>query len=117
MEWFLRAAAQGSEFGLHNVGDLYYDGYGVERDYAEAYRWLLKAAQAGHAGRDGGRGAGCCLNGEGVERDESAGAAWLRKSAENGHKGGMKKLAECLEQGVGAITDINEARLWREKAG
>ncbi len=47
MEWYRKAAEAGDYNGMHGIGWLYYNGYGVKLDYAEAMKWYLKAADAG----------------------------------------------------------------------
>ena len=47
--WHHRAAEQGDADAQNKLGDMYYDGEGVARDYAEARRWYRKAAEQGFA--------------------------------------------------------------------
>ena len=42
-------AANGDAEAQNNLGNCYYNGEGVTKDYAEAVRWYRKAAEQGHA--------------------------------------------------------------------
>ncbi|MBQ7216764.1 MAG: SEL1-like repeat protein [Synergistaceae bacterium] len=43
MDWHAKSAEQGQ------LGNMYYDGEGVEQNLAEAVKWFRKAAQQGSA--------------------------------------------------------------------
>jgi uncharacterized protein len=46
MRWFRLAADQGNAQAQSNIGALYANGWGVERDPAQARTWMEKAATA-----------------------------------------------------------------------
>ena len=48
-EEFLPLAEQGDAWPQILLGAMYYFGEGVEKDYAEAMKWYLLAAEQGHA--------------------------------------------------------------------
>jgi TPR repeat protein len=48
VEWLVRGADRGDSESQHLLGLLYLDGKAVERRPAEAYKWLLLAAERGH---------------------------------------------------------------------
>ena len=39
---------QGNADAQNSLGDCYYNGIGVEQDYAEAVKWYRKSAEQGH---------------------------------------------------------------------
>ena len=43
--WFQKAAEHGYLRGQHNLGVMYYNGEGVQQDYAKAVQWITKAAE------------------------------------------------------------------------
>jgi TPR repeat protein len=48
LEWYEKAAAQGSDAAQNNLGLLYYNGKGVRKNYAQAAGWFEKAAAQGN---------------------------------------------------------------------
>ncbi|MBL0867496.1 sel1 repeat family protein [Pectobacterium carotovorum] len=65
------------------LGDMYYDGDGIEEDYAQAKTWYMKAAGQGNAYAQLMLG-DMYYNGDGVEKDYAQAKAWYTKSAEQG---------------------------------
>ena len=47
LHWFGKAAEQGHAQAQTNIGAFYEHGYGVDRDYKEAYFWTLLATASG----------------------------------------------------------------------
>jgi len=47
IQWFELAAKQGNNDAMNWLWDIYYNGYGVEPDFAVAIQWLGKAAKHG----------------------------------------------------------------------
>ena len=103
------AAARGSAAAMHGLGTLYERGRSTSVDYAEAARWYLAAAQAGHA--EGQRMAGrFLLVGLGVTKDRVRGLDLLRRAAQQGGAEAQLELAEALGPGTA------EGRGWLERA-
>jgi TPR repeat protein len=46
--WFHLAAAQGEATAQVNLGLLYANGYGISKDYVQAYYWYSRAGAQGH---------------------------------------------------------------------
>ena len=65
------------------MGQHYYSGTGVERDFAEAVKWWRQAAEQGYAGAQYNLGV-CYEKGEGVAQDSSEAVKWFRQAAEQG---------------------------------
>ena len=49
VHWFRKAAEQGGAAAQHNLGIMYEEGEGVEKDAVQAAHWLRKAAEQGFA--------------------------------------------------------------------
>ncbi|MDO5652357.1 MAG: tetratricopeptide repeat protein [Moraxella sp.] len=49
MKWFTRAANRGLAEVQYNLGLMYYNGYGVPQDYAQAREWIMEAANRDNA--------------------------------------------------------------------
>ena len=48
LKYWKPLAEQGNAEAQFNVGLMYYEGDGVEQDYAEAAKWFSKASEKGH---------------------------------------------------------------------
>ena len=104
------AAVSGSLKAMWIMGLAYDHGRGVEQSYEKAFRWYLKAAEAGHAPSQANL---ACLyaRGDGVEKDMSKAEEWVRKSAAQGDPDGLRLLRNIDEQ---AAMDAERAA-WEEK--
>jgi hypothetical protein len=91
--WFRKSADQGNLDGQYQLGAMYYEGKGVDRDYAEAVKWLRKPADQGNV--DGQRLLGYIYynGGEGVPRDSAEAVKWFKKAADQGDEDGKKGYA------------------------
>ena len=82
----------------NNIGDMYFHGEGVEKNYNEAFKWFRKSAEQGNAIGQYNLGR-MYNNGEGVKQDKKEAIKWFRKSAEQGNekaKEALKKIGEKL---------------------
>jgi uncharacterized protein len=79
---FKELAGQNDVEGQYFLGFFYHNGYGVERNQAEAIKWFLKAANQGNARSQYYVGI-MSAKGEGVAKDPVAGYMWLAISALN----------------------------------
>ncbi len=73
-------ATQGEVGAQYNVGNLYKDGVGVQRNYSGAAYWYRKAAEQGHSRARSELG-NLYLNGRGVPKSVIEGAAWIGLSS------------------------------------
>ena len=86
IEKLRRQAEAGDPKAQVQLGNAYYVGTFVLKDYAEAARWFKKAAEQGYAGAQTRLG-GMYENGLGVELDQDMAAYWYSKAAEQGYPG------------------------------
>jgi len=93
------------------VGIAYYYGFGTTKDYAEAARWLLKAASQGHAESQFFLGL-LYWEGRGVEKDPSKAVYWYEKAAHQGDSFGQTNLGYAYQEGEGVEKDYQKARHW-----
>jgi TPR repeat protein/uncharacterized membrane protein YjgN (DUF898 family) len=115
VKWYRKAAEQGNAHSQSSMGNMYYAGYGVEKDYAEAIRWYRKAAEQGDA--DGQVNLGVIYQrGEGVEKDYAEAIRWYRKAAEQENARGQAALGNMYYSGEGVEKDDAEAIRWYRKA-
>lgn len=75
-------ATQGEVGAQYNVGNLYKDGVGVQRNYSQAAYWYRKAAEKGHRRARSELG-NLYLNGRGVPQNAVEGTAWAALSSMN----------------------------------
>ena len=45
VKWYKKAAEKGHDQAQFSIGQMYYEGRGVKKDYKEAARWFNKAAE------------------------------------------------------------------------
>jgi hypothetical protein len=81
-------AASGDMLAQYHLGRILAD----RRDFAGAYQWFLKAAEAGH-GLSEATVAHMLEEGKGIAQDKNAAQAWLKRAAADGHTGSMLRLA------------------------
>ncbi len=88
VEWYRKAAVQGHGSSMYALGYRYYIGYYVgtelKRDYTEAVKWLLNAAQKNIVGAMPYL-AECYYEGKGVPKDYGEAIKWYKKAAAQGN--------------------------------
>ena len=94
VRYYRMAADQGNAEGAYWLAALYANGEGVPKDYPEAFRWFLVAAEAGY-GPAIDVVANAYLNGElGQTRDRAKAKQWLQRGAEFGYEPAKTKLEQ-----------------------
>jgi TPR repeat protein len=73
------------------LGELYYFGLGVDKDYEKAAEWYQKAALQGDADAQYKLGV-CYYYGHGTSQDHTKAVEWLQKAADQGQEDAQKKL-------------------------
>lgn len=116
------AANKGDASSMCNIGYLYANGYGVNKNVIEATKWYRKAAEQGN------RRAQINLaynyeNGVGVNQDVSEAFKWYKEASRGGGWIGDQtvacaryNVARCYEFGIGSPKNISEAISWYKKA-
>jgi len=108
-------AESGSARAQSYVGSMYESGRGVERNYAEAIRWFLKAAEQSDPYSQSHLGY-LYETGLGAARDEKVAAQWYAKAAEQGNDYSEARLASLYRDGRGVAQDFQQAANWFSKA-
>jgi uncharacterized protein len=109
--WYRRAADQGLAAAQNILGQLYRDGEGVARDYAEANRWYRLAADQGNMNAQLSLG-DLYRDGIGVAQDHSEAARWYRLAADGGNGVAQFDLADLYIDGLGVPQDRVQAYMW-----
>jgi len=107
----LRQAKRGDVRAQYDIGARYASGHGVIQNYAEAEKWLRKAANQGSA-RAQRKLAGMYEDGEGVNRDYKAAVKLYRKASEQGDEEAQFKLSQMYGNGRGVSKDKVLAHMW-----
>ena len=98
-----------------HIGNVYYNGRGVEQDYAKALEWYEKAADLGNSSAMNQIG-NLYGHGLGVELDYAQALEWLEKSADLGNSDAMNNIAYMYYDGLGVEQDYTQALEWFEKS-
>lgn len=106
--WLLKAAQQGHRDAQYSLGDMYYSGSGVKKNYQEAAQWYLAAAKNNHTEAQSVI-AGMYQQGIGVAKNEAVALSWYQKAANQGNAFACYGLAEMYEYGQGTQQSMPSA--------
>ena len=109
------SAKKGNAEAQFNLGNCYYNGKDIQKDYEKAVYWYTKAAEQGHAQAQYNLG-NRYDNGEGIEQDHIKAAQWFTKASEQGHMGAQFNLGICYAKGEGVQQNYEKAAYWYKKA-
>ncbi len=115
MSLLLPRAKEGNAVAQNALGVLYLNGWGVNKDYAEALAWFRKASEQGNPRAQTTIGR-MYDNGDGVKKDFAEAARWYRKAAEQGFPPAQSLLGAMYARGDGVPQDWGEAMRWYRKA-
>jgi TPR repeat protein len=94
---------------------MYYNGQGVQRDYAEATKWLRRATERGYAPAQAYLGI-MHWNGQGVPRDPVLAYMWLMLAATQEPKAEAERDMPASEMTPDEIAEAQRlAREWKAK--
>lgn len=100
-----KKAEQGDAASQDKLGDCYYWGKNVAKDYGKAVDWYRKAAQQGYASAQYHLGE-CYYYGKGVVQKYNTAVEWYRKAAQQGYASAQYSLANCYYNGRGIQRDL-----------
>lgn len=109
-------ASKGDVAAQIRLGDLYYEGSGVEQDTAEALRWYNKAAGQNNAEAQARLCAVYLDESNDNEKNIAAAEKWCQKSAKSGNAEAQYVLAMMYARGRGVKRNPDEARKWWSRA-
>ena len=98
-----RAAELGDAEAQYELGERYFNGDGVERDYVEAVKWFRKAADQGDSNAMRRLG-DCYMEGKGVEKDPDTALDWSRRAVERARdraRAALDALNSVFEEEMG----------------
>jgi TPR repeat protein len=112
---FRSAAEQGNVAAQYALGVAHLTGLGVQKDPAEAVKWLEMSANRGHPDALF-KMASLYAQGSGVPQDEKKSAELALASAERGHAEAQYNVATLYASGRGVEKNMAEAAKWFQKA-
>lgn len=111
MEYYKKAANLGDSSAMSAVGDLYYNGQGVEKNYQIAIEWFKKAADLGNSYAHYSIGWQYQF-GQGVNQDYQTAMEWYKKAADLGNAKAMSKIGDLYYNAQGVGKDFQKAMKW-----
>lgn len=108
-------AVKGDAKAQTALGNMYHDGFGVEKDIAKALEWYRKAVDQGY-GEAQFRLGHEYSTGHGVTADQEMAVKLFKMAAAQGHGAAQFRLAECYLAGLGVQKDSFEALVWYKKS-
>ena len=112
LEWLTEAADAGHVRAQYELGRIYRDGRGVEKDALLAAAWLARAAEQDSGPATYALGVLLLTGGEGLAKDVPAAVSWLRRSAEVGNQYAQYRLGRLLLLGEEVPRETEEAVRW-----
>jgi hypothetical protein len=114
--WLKRSAELGNSLAMVLLGNCYWNGRGVPKDFAEAVKRYEEAAK-----KENGLGMDllgrCYLNGIVKPQDDKQAVFWFESGAKVGEIAAMNDLGECYRDGRGVPKDVTKAaKLFKEAA-
>jgi TPR repeat protein len=112
---FRQAADRGSAWGQNNLGVIYINGDGVQKDASIAATWFRKAANQGLREAQAALGT-CYIMGDGVQKNVAEGARWYWLAAEQGDAVAQRQLSLMYAVGMGVPKSNEQAVRWAREA-
>lgn len=110
---YQKASEMGNAEAEFNLGYAYYNGEGINKDYASSAMWFKRSANQNFPKAQYNL-AYCYMNGRGVPCDYDKAIDYLTKSANNGYKQAQITLSDCYAHGVLVEQNDEESRKWHE---
>ena len=112
----LQSEAKGGNLdAMAELGQWYWLGEEIRKDYKESFKWYKKAAKKGHALSQARLGQHYVL-GRGVKKDYGKSLKYFRQSADSGSKEGQYYLAKAYQLGIGVSKNEKKANQWMREA-
>lgn len=113
--YFEEALKEGNAVAACKLGNLYYNGLGVEKDYKRAVKYYEQGEKMGDIDSTAYLGM-CYYWGKGVEINLELSAYYSEKAAKAGNKDAMFDTGLNYQRGLGVKKDQKKAQYWLEQA-
>lgn len=114
-KWFTHAAKEQNAGAQYRLGDMYYNGNGVPKNYGIAVGWYNKAAAQGHKGAAFSLGY-LYEKGIGVRQNASKSLSYYKQAATQGDPRAQYAVAQAYQQGNAVQKNDKVALGWFMKA-
>lgn len=104
----MEAAANGDPEAQCSVGDCYFWGEGVEKNYSNAVKWYMKSAKQGNADAQAAL-AFCYMSGWGIKENRKEAFIWNKAAAIQGNVNGLFNLGIFYKNGYVVEQDYSKA--------
>jgi hypothetical protein len=111
MKWYLESAKNGEAVAKYNMGNLYFNGNGVEIDYTKALEWYLEADKQGNSAAQSDIGY-MYQKGLGVTQDYHRAMQWYLKATERENATAQFNVGYLYYEGKGVDQDTEIAKQW-----
>jgi TPR repeat protein len=120
IKWFTKASEHKNDSSTSAtsqgmLGEMYYFGECVQKDYKEAFKWYIKSAEQGNPLAQQKIGLIYSF-GDGVQQDYKEASRWYAKAAEQGYAKAQYSLGVQYDKGQGVPQDYKKALNWYTKA-
>jgi TPR repeat protein len=116
LDWFLKAAENGSVKARYRIALCCRDGLGMAQDYRQALVWFTRAAENGHVESQYCTG---MLYSVGylneIEQNHNMAYLWFKIAAENDHVLAQYMMGMSFFQGHGVDRDYAKAMVWYQR--
>ena len=118
----LISAQNNNPFAAYAVATDYYNGYGCNKNYNEAYKWIKTAAEYGFIPQAYNNYASMLANGEGCSKNPKEAFKWFLKGADAGDPYAQYTVAVCYYEGnykgdnIGISKDLSKAKSYLLKS-
>lgn len=100
LQMLRKAAYLGNAEAQYKLGECYYYGVRLKKDYGEAIKWFRKAAEGEHDEAQYMLGE-CYYLGNGLKEDNAEAAKWFHNAATRGNAKAKYKLQKCYHINIG----------------
>ncbi len=105
------AASRGDATAEYDIGNRFYDGQGVTRNYVTALHWYRLAAARGFAAAENGIGY-MYYEGQGISQNYPTALSWFRRAANQGDAVAEYNVGSTYDNGTGVRRDYKTALRW-----
>ncbi|HEY4329105.1 MAG TPA: hypothetical protein VGN88_05165 [Phycisphaerae bacterium] len=114
LNWYRKAADQGSPVAMFNVGLFYETGRGTEQNETEAANWYQRATDKNYTSAMVNLGL-MYEKGHGVGKDTAHALKLYKQAADLKDAAAMRNIAYLYENGIGVEKDLGESLKWYHK--
>ena len=106
LEYFRRAMVNGNDDAIFMLGEMYYNGYEVDKDYTEAMDYYVEYERLTHSSDAQYMIGKMYYEGEGVKKDVATAKKWFKMAAEQGNEDAVSILEEIDHKDLNKTTDV-----------